>query len=135
MLYEVITIEPVAEIKTIKKADSAKTVILVVEDNADMRNYIYDTLKDNYHVEQAFDGEEGLKAAMEIIPDLIISDLMMPKKDGYQLCAAVKQDKITAHIPLILLTAKAEREDKLQGLQSGADDYLVKPFDSQELLV
>jgi DNA-binding response OmpR family regulator len=114
---------------------SSKTIILVVEDNPDMHAYIRDTLHPDYQVKEAHDGEEGVKLAKDIIPDLIISDLMMPKKDGYQLCSELKQDDRTSHIPVILLTAKAKHEDKLMGLQLGADDYLVKPFDSKELQI
>ena len=116
-------------------SQKGREIILVIEDNADMRSYICETLKDNYQLQEAFDGEEGLEKAQKIIPDLIISDIMMPKKDGYQVCAQLKQHELTSHIPVILLTARAEREDKLEGLQLGADDYLVKPFDSQELKI
>jgi signal transduction histidine kinase/DNA-binding response OmpR family regulator/ligand-binding sensor domain-containing protein len=116
------------------KAKGEKSVVLVIEDNADVRAYIKDYLVSAYQVTQARDGEEGIAKALEIIPDLIISDVMMPKKDGYEVCKTLKCDEKTSHIPIIMLTAKAASENKIEGLQIGADDYLVKPFEPKELL-
>ncbi len=110
-------------------------IILVVDDHLDVRNYIRSHLELEYRVVEAKDGEEGVKTAAEIIPDMVISDVMMPKLDGYQLCAALKMNEKTSHIPVILLTAKAGEQDKLSGLETGADDYLTKPFNSKELHV
>jgi len=107
----------------------------VVDDHADIRNYIRSHLESEYRVVEAKDGEEGVKIAAEIIPDMVISDVMMPKLSGYQLCEALKLDEKTSHIPVILLTAKAGEQDKLSGLETGADDYLTKPFNSKELYV
>lgn len=109
--------------------------ILVVEDNADVRTYIEDQLQNKYMVMTAENGKEGLAVALEKIPDLIITDLMMPEMDGTALCRSLKTDERTSHIPVIMLTAKADRSDKIKGLETGADDYLTKPFDAEELLV
>ena len=112
-----------------------KNIILIVEDNYEMREYIKEALGGNYIIEEAINGEHGIRIAEKIIPDLIISDLMMPKMDGYELVTILKNDEKTSHIPIILLTAKAGQESKLEGLETGADDYLTKPFDTKELQV
>jgi DNA-binding response OmpR family regulator len=109
------------------------TRILIVEDNADLRNFIREQLKDEFAIIEAANGSDGVKKAEEFIPDLVISDIMMPEMNGYQLCAAIKMNEKLNHIPVMLLTAKATTEDKLEGLELGADDYLMKPFDSREL--
>jgi CheY-like chemotaxis protein len=109
--------------------------ILVVEDNADLRHFIAEYLSESYAVQEAENGMEGYRLATETIPDLIISDIMMPGLDGVSLCRKLKEDERTRHIPVILLTAKADAKSKISGLETGADDYLTKPFSAEELLL
>lgn len=115
------------------ESDTEKDVILVVEDNPDVRKYIREPLEPHFTVVEAGDGKEGIAKAREIIPDLIVSDIMMPEADGYELCRELKKDIATSHIPIILLTAKASEESIIQGLETGADDYVTKPFNSRIL--
>ena len=110
-------------------------VLLVVEDNPDMRTYIKSELSESYLVLEANNGEEGLKVAMDSIPDLIISDIMMPKMDGNVMTLKLKSLELTSHIPVILVTARTTVEQKIEGLETGADAYLSKPFNSRELRV
>ena len=107
--------------------------VLLVDDNPDMLSYIAAQLNRDYQLLFAKDGREGVDRAKSDIPDLIISDVMMPYKDGYQLCREIKAEARTCHIPVILLTAKTDLSTKIEGLEHGADDYLTKPFNSQEL--
>jgi len=106
--------------------------VLLAEDNADMRRYIRKHLTD-YRLIEAADGEEALDLAKQTMPDLVLSDVMMPKMNGYDLCKSLKSDAQTSHIPVVLLTAKSDQSEKLEGLSLGADDYLSKPFDTNEL--
>lgn len=117
-----------------ERNESRKPQLLLIEDNRDVRNYITEILNPDYQIIQAHDGEEGISMALENLPDIIISDVMMPKKDGYEVCSSLKQDEKTSHIPIILLTAKVTTEDKIQGLENQADDYVTKPFVPKELL-
>ncbi|MCF0069560.1 ATP-binding protein [Dyadobacter sp. CY261] len=110
-------------------------VLLIVEDNADLRKFVRSIFEDTYYIEEAQDGQQGLELAINQVPDVIISDLMMPRMDGLEFCKAVKTDLRTDHIPVILLTAKAALEDRLEGLEFGADDYIAKPFETDELKV
>ncbi|MEE9373146.1 MAG: two-component regulator propeller domain-containing protein [Saprospiraceae bacterium] len=112
-----------------------KETILIAEDNPDVIHYLVVCLKEEYIIEIAMNGAEGIDKAIDIIPDLIISDVMMPEKDGLELCETLKSDERTSHVPIILLTAKADYKSRIEGLKRGADAYLAKPFDKKELLV
>jgi signal transduction histidine kinase/ligand-binding sensor domain-containing protein/DNA-binding response OmpR family regulator len=116
-------------------ASSDKPLLLIIEDNPDVVLYLKSCLSQLYRLDIAYNGKIGIAKALEYIPDLIISDIMMPEKDGYQVCDFLKQDERTSHIPLILLTAKADTDSRIAGLKRGADAYLSKPFHKQELLV
>jgi len=109
--------------------------ILIVEDSEDVRIYISELLKDNYTILLSENGQKGLESAFENLPDIIISDVMMPEMDGIEFCKRIKSDWRTSHIPVILLTAKASAESKIEGLETGADDYVTKPFNFRELYV
>ncbi|WP_460911495.1 ATP-binding response regulator [Spirosoma areae] len=110
-------------------------IILVVEDNLALSDYIANSLPASYQIHRAMNGAEGLKKAFDIIPDLVISDVMMPIMDGYTLCRWLKEDPRTSHIAFILLTARASVDSRLEGLSLGADDYINKPFHIDELRV
>ena len=114
---------------------SERPKILLIEDNKDVLHYLSLFLNNQYDLSFAYDGLEGAKKAIAEIPDLIVSDVMMPHKNGFELCEQIKKDEQTSHIPIILLTAKADFDSKIQGLEFGADVYLSKPFQKQELLV
>lgn len=109
-------------------------VVLVVEDNADLRAYLHSLLSPSYNVLTAADGSQGLNIAKDKIPDLIVSDIMMPVMDGVSLTRKLRTDDRTYHIPIILLTARSDIESKLQGFETGAEQYLVKPFRTDELV-
>ncbi len=121
-------------ISVVDEGDLNLPALLIVEDNADVAKYLMSCLEGRYQLSWAQDGEEGIAAAIETVPDIILSDVMMPRKDGFELCQTLKTDNRTSHIPIVLLTAKADIESKITGLRRGADAYLAKPFDKQELL-
>jgi PAS domain S-box-containing protein len=108
--------------------------ILVVDDNADIRDYVVGLLEEDYAVETAVDGAEGLDKARESVPDLVLTDVMMPRMDGFELLAALQEDPLTLGVPVVMLSARGGEEGLLAGLDAGADDYLVKPFTARELL-
>lgn len=115
--------------------ENNKPNILIIEDNADVVAYLATCLQNNYHIQVGKDGQEGIDIAIQNIPDLIITDVMMPYKDGFEVCQTLKKDERTSHIPIIMLTAKADMASRLEGLERGADEYLAKPFHKEELLV
>lgn len=119
-------IEDIGQLELSREYENA--LILIVEDNEELRNFIWNSLKDRYKVEVSPNGLIGLNKAREIIPDLIISDVMMPEMNGIELCHKLKNDYMTSHIPVVLLTALSEYSYHLQGLNVGADAYIAKPF-------
>lgn len=114
-------------------ANDDKTSILIVEDNNELRHFLWNILSETYTVLEATNGEEGLKYAQQHIPDLIISDVMMPVMDGLDMVKAIKADHNTCHIPIIILSAKSSLDDRIAGLEQGIDDYITKPFSSTYL--
>ncbi len=108
-------------------------ILLIIEDNIDITYYLRTCFEEKYHIITAVNGKMGIEKATEELPDMIISDVMMPEMDGFEVCENLKKDERTNHIPIILLTAKATPEDKLSGLSYGADAYLIKPFKKEEL--
>ena len=114
---------------------SGRPSVLLIEDNSEMRRYLRKHLVPHYDVHEAVRGDEGLALARAHLPDLIVSDVMMPGLDGHALCRALKSEPETDFIPVVLLTARTDFGSRLEGLEGGANDYLTKPFDPQELLL
>jgi CheY-like chemotaxis protein/AraC-like DNA-binding protein len=131
-IYEQISINDVEGQISDNKINNKKT-ILVVEDNSELRNYLKNELKKDYKVKMAINGKEGLQMAIKFIPDIIISDVMMPIMDGFEMCEKIKSDLRISHIPLLMLTAKGMLIDRVKGIDSGADVYLNKPFNMNVL--
>jgi len=123
------------ETNNIQNKSLNRPTILIVEDSEDVRIYLQDILKQDYDILISENGEKGLNEALENLPDLIISDVMMPIMDGIEFCKRIKSDWKTSHTPVILLTAKASSESKIEGLETGADDYVTKPFSFKELSI
>lgn len=117
------------------EAENHKKNILVVEDNAEVRGYIKEQLVNNYCIKEAENGEEGLLAAEDQLPDLIVTDVMMPRMDGYEFCLKLRSNEKTSHIPIVMLTAKAGLDDKINGLETGVDAFVTKPFSAKELKI
>jgi two-component system sensor histidine kinase ChiS len=138
--------EPEQELMALEKEPSVQQAIadvalpentknvLVVEDNPDIRELIKDCLKDHYRVTEATDGKDALEKVNESAPDVIISDVLMPGMDGFDLCRTLKTDKALHHIPVVLLTAKSSDLMRIQGVEAGADAYIPKPFSPEQLI-
>ena len=114
-------------------AEDKRTSLLVIEDNPDIAAYIGSHFNSDYAVYYAHNGKEGLDKALTLVPDIIITDLMMPVMDGLEVCRRIRANEVTDHIPVIVVTAKVSEEDRVKGLEAGADAYLTKPFSSEEL--
>lgn len=123
------------EMEPTEEASNEKPVLLLVEDNEDVAHYIISCIQTEYRVIRVEDGQKGIDLAIDSVPDLILSDVMMPEKDGFQVCDTLKNDPRTSHIPIVLLTARAAFSDRIAGLRRGADAYLTKPFQREELVV
>ena len=121
--------------QTEKEDHDTLPLILLVEDNIDLSAYLTGILDKNFKIITAFNGKQGFEIALENIPDLILSDMMMPEMDGFELCTKIRSEETTSHIPFVLLTARAAIEDRLEGFELGADEYLTKPFNVNELHV
>jgi len=121
--------------RPVKRDKESKDRLLIIEDNYDLRKFIGDSLKEKYNILEAENGKAGINIAFTMMPDLIVTDIMMPDLDSIQLCNRLKNDERTSHIPVIMLTAKATTDDRMAGLKSGADDYIIKPFNMSELVV
>ena len=135
-----LTLEPLVHQETQSSAEpplvnNELPVLLIIEDNMDVTYYLTTCLQSEYQILSSRNGKEGVKKALEVLPDIIITDVMMPEMDGFEVCKTLKEDERSSHIPIILLTAKATSEDRLMGLTHGADAYLIKPFEKVELIV
>lgn len=134
--HQTFAIEDLPEIENgVIDPESEKQIVLIVEDNNDLRMFIQSVLREKYQILTARDGAEGIALALKHVPDLIVSDVMMPEKDGYELTEALKNHSLTSHVPIILLTAKSTLKSRVEGLTQGADAYLNKPFNVDELML
>lgn len=115
------------------EADDNQCTVLVIEDNRDIAAYIGDVLSDRYAVAYATNGEDGMKKAIDIVPDLVVTDLMMPGMDGLELCRRIRSNDVVNHIPIVIVTAKISDQERIEGIEAGADAYLAKPFNVDEL--
>ena len=132
---ETVSEQPITVETEDHESSSLNETVLIVDDNADIRAYLRTILQDKYQISEAADGKQGLALANEIVPDLIVSDVMMPVMNGLEFCQRIKSGTATSHIPVILLTARALNQHQIEGFESGADAYITKPFSSELLLV
>ncbi len=128
-------LKPVTAVEASVSTPGDRNTVLLVEDNPDVIHYLSSVLYAHYRILTAGNGQEGIDKAIELTPDIIVSDVMMPVKDGFELCRVLKTDERTSHIPIILLTARTDQQARMEGLSQGADVYLAKPFHQEELLV
>ncbi|MCB4798825.1 hybrid sensor histidine kinase/response regulator transcription factor [Neotamlana laminarinivorans] len=134
LISDDVNLEADIENNTETNKKDKKPVVLIVEDNKELRTHLSNDLKKFYTVKQAVNGEEGLKKVKKMLPDVVISDVMMPKMNGFELCKYIKSEFETSHIPVLLLTAKTLEEDRIHGYQHGADGYISKPFVTNVLM-
>ncbi len=120
---------------TVTEADYKKSTILIIEDNKDMRLHIHQILKGNFNCLLESNGKDGIATAIKSVPDIVISDVMMPEMNGYQVCRTLRNELVTSHIPLVLLTALTDRPSRIKGWQEGIDLFIDKPFDAEELII
>ena len=122
-------------LETYQTVGDNEKILLIVEDNEDIRLYLKSIFESEFRILEAVNDKDGVQKSMELLPDLVISDLMMPEMDGLEFCKTLKSDEKTSHIPIIMLTAKADLNSRIEGLELGADDYLTKPFNAKEIEV
>ena len=125
--------EPVSALGEEETAAGTQGTMLLVEDNSELRLFLRSIFASDYRIVEAVDGMQGWSKALKFLPDIIISDVMMPEKDGISMTRELRADMTTSHIPIVLLTAKTSIESKLEGLEYGADDYITKPFSATYL--
>ena len=135
MAIKPVPFQPIPATETIDQLAGIQPLVLIIEDQTDVANFIGQCLEKEYRLAFAPNGRTGIERAQQLVPDFIISDVMMPEMNGFEVCIHLKKQELTAHIPIVLLTAKADTQSKIQGLKTGADAYLTKPFNEEELLV
>ena len=132
-MKDIITQQNLSAITSTEDYDNNQPLLLAIDDNESMRTYLKGILHDKYNVIEAQNGEEGLKIARKTVPQLVVSDVMMPVMDGLEFCRHMKEETSTCHIPVILLTAKSLEEQRIEGYNKGADSYITKPFTAETL--